>query len=340
MRRILLKGACAMLLGVGLLVGVTACFPVNAIFTAVPFGGPPPLEVSFDASASSPAGAIRFYEWDFGDGTQGEGVIVEHTYTEPGEYWVELHCHSRDGSGFDDTAGFLVVCTEGPEVTFTAAPSAGDAPLRVWFDGRETTPLAISRRTLGLFRPGRERYVIDTLSWDYGDGSTVTWENDLTPQIFRINEPPSPLMGLHTYTVPGVYVVTLTVTDVFGLTGTAEREIVVGGEPEPDDDLVEEFTIANSFWEVADEEDDPEQECLIIWGELRNDGAVAAGCELTAVAYDAQDNPVGTAKDWPAAGANIASGATQPFSFLLCSLTVPPSDVERVEVAVSDTAVW
>jgi len=73
---------------------------------------------------------------------------------------------------------------------------------------------------------------------------------------------------------------------------------------------------------------------------VRNDGAVAAGCELTAVAYDAQGNPVGTAKDWPVTGTNLVAGATRPFSFLLCSLTVPPSDVERVEVTVTGTVVW
>jgi len=164
---------------------------------------------------------------------------------------------------------------------------------------------------------------------------TTTWENDLEPQIVQIS-PPRPLVATHTYSAPGTYTVTLTITDSFGLIGTAERQVIVGGtEPE----ATEVFTIVSAFWQVTDEEDDPEQECLDIWGEVRNDG-LAAGCELTATAYDALNNPVGSIKHWPASDTNIPAGATQAFSFFLCSVAVPPSQVVRVDVTVSGVVVW
>ena len=341
MKRGLLKRACVLFLGGGLLLGAVACLPVTAIFTADPIGGPPPLTVTFDASASYPMSVFGLYEWDFGDGTQGEGMIVDHTYTQLGEYRVRLICHSNQGSAYNGKTSRLVVCTAGPEVTLTAGPLTGDVPLRVRFDGSETTPPAEPRRSISFGGTGGERYVIDNLVWDYGDGTTETWENDLDPWSFWLFGASGTLISNHTYTAPGTYTATLTVTDVLGLTDSAEIQVVVGEtDPEPDDDPAEDFTIVNNFWQITDEEDDPEQECLDIWGEVRNDGSVDAGCELTAIAYDALNNPVGSVKNWPADNTNIVAGATQPFSFFLCSLTVPANQVVRVEVTVSSAVVW
>jgi len=340
MRRGLAKRVCALLFGGGLLLGAAACLPVDAVFIANPIGGPPPLEVTFDASASTPENAIRLYEWDFGDGTQGEGVIVDHTYTQLGEYWVELHCHSRDGAEYDSSHRRKVVCTDGPDVAFNATPTTGDAPLRVLFDDEETTPPAEARYGITFWGPKRERHVIQTVLWDFGDGLTTTWENDLVAQIVQIFPPPSPLVVDHTYSAPGTYNVTLTVTDSFGLTGAAERQVIVGGSgPDPIPGVTEDFTIVSGFWQVTDEEDDPEQECLDIWGDVRNDGP-EAGCELSATAYDATGNPVGSIKNWPAADTNIRSGGTQPFSFFLCDFAVLPSQVARVDIVVSGVTVW
>jgi len=47
--------------------------------------------IVFNASDSTPNGGnITSYEWVFGDSTQGQGVVVNHTYTDPGEYNVTL----------------------------------------------------------------------------------------------------------------------------------------------------------------------------------------------------------------------------------------------------------
>lgn len=48
-------------------------------------------EIIFDASASNDKdGEIVSYDWDFGDGTFGNGVITTHTYQTPGIYTVIL----------------------------------------------------------------------------------------------------------------------------------------------------------------------------------------------------------------------------------------------------------
>jgi len=54
-------------------------------------------EVTFNASKSSDDGEIISYLWDFGDGKGGEGVVVTHTYTQPGTYRVELTVVDDDG---------------------------------------------------------------------------------------------------------------------------------------------------------------------------------------------------------------------------------------------------
>lgn len=54
------------------------------------------FDYSFDASTST--GSIQNYVWDFGDGTVGNGVNVNHTYTSAGAYTVELILVSSCGN--------------------------------------------------------------------------------------------------------------------------------------------------------------------------------------------------------------------------------------------------
>ena len=60
--------------------------------TGGPYTGHVNTSISFDASNSSdPDGDdIVSYEWNFGDGTNGNGVSVEHTYSSIGNYTVNL----------------------------------------------------------------------------------------------------------------------------------------------------------------------------------------------------------------------------------------------------------
>jgi len=49
---------------------------------------------------------IVSYEWDFGDGTTGNGIVTSHTYTEPGTYKAMLTV--KDEAGNSDTDSITV----------------------------------------------------------------------------------------------------------------------------------------------------------------------------------------------------------------------------------------
>jgi PKD repeat protein len=53
--------------------------------------------VTFDASQSVDIGFIVSYEWSFGDGTNGTGAIVSHSYNKEGTYQVELNLTNNEG---------------------------------------------------------------------------------------------------------------------------------------------------------------------------------------------------------------------------------------------------
>lgn len=77
--------------------------PPKASFTVWPTDPFTDEPVSFDASPSSdPDGDTLTYLWDFGDGGSAEGMVVQHTYAEAGEYVVVLTV--RDPSGAEDRA--------------------------------------------------------------------------------------------------------------------------------------------------------------------------------------------------------------------------------------------
>jgi len=173
----------------GVIALLTACVTQNvaptASFTTNVTGGPAPLAVSFDASASNdPDGTIASYTWSFGDGQNGEGVSGTHIYMQEGIYTAILTV--VDDSGALATASWVVTVTapenESPTATFSATPNSGEPPLNVMFNASE------SEDTDGT---------ISSYDWDFGDGSAHG----------------SGVAVVHTYTSSGSYQAILTVTD-------------------------------------------------------------------------------------------------------------------------------
>ncbi len=86
---------------------------VTASFTANPETGEPPLEVVFDASASTASGTqIDEYGWTFGDGDGDTGEVITHTYEETGEHTVEVTVIGKDGTE-DSTTTVISVVEDG-----------------------------------------------------------------------------------------------------------------------------------------------------------------------------------------------------------------------------------
>jgi len=68
-----------------------------AFFSAEPWFGFVPLEVSFDATESFDSdGSIELFEWDFGDGETGTGETVTHSFDEEGVFTVKLTVKDND----------------------------------------------------------------------------------------------------------------------------------------------------------------------------------------------------------------------------------------------------
>ncbi|MFC7359719.1 ThuA domain-containing protein [Nocardioides astragali] len=99
--------------------------------------GPAPLEVAFSSEGShDPDGDELTYTWDLGDGTTSDEANPTHTYTEPGEYAVQLTV--ADPSGRSSSSNLTIVAgNTRPEVTLELPANGqvfgwGDAiPFRV-----------------------------------------------------------------------------------------------------------------------------------------------------------------------------------------------------------------
>ncbi len=70
---------------------ITVGLPPTASFGISSTCGRAPLDVHFDASASSdPAGSIESYAWSFGDGSTGTGITTDHVFGSAGTYQATL----------------------------------------------------------------------------------------------------------------------------------------------------------------------------------------------------------------------------------------------------------
>jgi parallel beta-helix repeat protein len=89
---------------------VTPNQPPIANFTFTPAHPAVGQTIVFNASNSTdPDGFITNYEWDFGDGTHGEGITVSHSYSTAGSYTVNLTITDNEGVKNSSTASFHVV---------------------------------------------------------------------------------------------------------------------------------------------------------------------------------------------------------------------------------------
>lgn len=167
----------------------------HAEFTAQPARGPAPLEVFFNASASyDPDGTISSYGWWFGDGDEGYGVTITHTYTTPGTHNVRLNVN--DNCWHYDIARQGVTVEGSINADFTAQPTTGSEPLEVTFDASGSSD---------------QDGTIVSYEWDFDDGQSGEG-----------------VTTTHTYTSIGRYLASLTVTNDVGATHSMTREIKVG----------------------------------------------------------------------------------------------------------------
>ncbi|GAB4529238.1 MAG: hypothetical protein Kow0063_06110 [Anaerolineae bacterium] len=162
-----------------------------------PYSGLVDTPISFDGSASTPAGAIQSYTWDFGDGGTGTGMLATHSYTATGVYSVTLTV--SDGVFQDtDITRATISATQLPEaiMEISLIPKTSQC---YRFDGSASTA-----------HDGE----IVSYAWDFGDG------NEETGEVVE-----------YCYQESGTYTVTLTVTDERGAVDSVAQELVVSIDP-------------------------------------------------------------------------------------------------------------
>jgi YD repeat-containing protein len=148
-----------------------------------PYNGVINTAIQFNGGDSSdPDGSITSYQWNFGDGTSGTGVTVSHTYTTIGTRTVTLTV--TDNNGAQAGASTTATISNQPPVANTGGPYSGVVAQNIPFSAS------------GSYDPDGS---IASYSWNFGDGATASG--------FSLT---------HTYSSPGTYSLTLTVTDNLG----------------------------------------------------------------------------------------------------------------------------
>jgi PKD repeat protein len=179
----------------------------TATFTTSPGSPLASQPINFNASQSRPAPGrtIVSYTWDFGDGASGSGVQTNHSYVQPGSYTVTLTVTDSAGQTAFSTQT-ITIQNDAPTARFTMTPPAPIAPT-----GTDTVVL------------------LDATSSTAASGRTIVAYNwNVTGSSVHSNPPGGSVQSL-TLRAPGVYSVTLTVTDNVGKTSSSTQNITVTG---------------------------------------------------------------------------------------------------------------
>ncbi len=171
--------------------------PPNAVLTLSATSGTAPLPISAStANSSSPDATIASSTINFGDGSATvAGPNANHTYSKSGTFTVTATVTDSVGATASATQQ-VTVSAATPTASLSVNPASGAAPLKV------SASLANSSSPDGTISSG---------TFNFGDGSaTVTG-----------------LTANHTYSSPGTFTVTGTVTDSNGVKATATQQVTV-----------------------------------------------------------------------------------------------------------------
>ena len=168
--------------------------PPIAITSSDVNSGNAPLTVSFKGSASTNGNGTTenlSYSWNFKDGTSiSTEADPVHTFDSSGTYYVTLTVTNQAGLSDVETIIITAISSSNtaPIANAKADNTTGPAPFKVNFDGSTSS----------------DDTGISSYLWDFGDGEI---SNEANPE--------------HTFITEGDYTVTLTVTDIGGLTDEA-----------------------------------------------------------------------------------------------------------------------
>jgi PKD repeat protein/uncharacterized protein YraI len=144
------------------------------------------------------------YLWEFGDGAQGSGPILSHSYAQPGVYTAKLTVKDRDSDQDSDTATVQVTALNQQPTAAISGPAQGLVGETLSFRGDGSSD---------------SDGTIVSYAWLFGDDTSGDGVN-----------------ATHSYGAPGSYQVRLTVTDNGGATAQTTHTVQVN-EPAPGNQL-------------------------------------------------------------------------------------------------------
>jgi PKD repeat protein len=177
----------------------------TAVFATEPSTGVPPLVVQFDASDLITKGIkVKSLDWDFdGDGkydVEGpDNQRPRHTFEQIGTFNVHLRIIDEQNNVENYYKDIEIAESTVPLVSgvISATPGlSGPIPFQVRFDAGESESL---------------KGTIINYEWDFGDGSDIQTGKSVS----------------HIFQTPGVYTVTLNVTDDLGMKSSSNVQVDV-----------------------------------------------------------------------------------------------------------------
>jgi PKD repeat protein len=171
--------------------------PFSAFASATPTVGNAPLTVSFNSSLEG--GILPYSElWSFGDGTSSVQANPVHTYNSSGTFLTKLFASDGNGAQVVRYINVTVLGSQPLSVTATESSQTGTVPLEVAFTGLATGGTGAGYQYL----------------WNFGDGSTG--------QGPKAN---------HTYTAPGIFTPTVSVSDSQGNYAESTLQAITIAQP-------------------------------------------------------------------------------------------------------------
>ena len=167
-----------------------------------------PVQFSGQRSTAAPGRTIVQYEWDFGNGLGSNDVNPVVAFNTPGQYVITLKVYDDLGQMGQSSVNVTVEAPAAqPPVAVIAGPTSGQVGEMLTFSGADSQGDIV-------------RYL-----WDFGDGGTAEG-----------------IQVSHVFQQPGIYSVTLTVTDRNGLTNSTVLNVTIAGAPAPTETPIPEPT--------------------------------------------------------------------------------------------------